>query len=160
MLTNAQNTALKNAIQNETDPVFVGYRTEGATGLMAQWFNQAVTPTVLAWKTATVKDVDEAPSYTTYDSLTQGKRDSWERFLAFDRDFSKAKVRRWVVDVWGNATASSNSEAILQAGTRPITRGENVLGGTNSSTEGTVTARRLTWEGVITNDYIVRAVNS
>ncbi len=159
MLTNGQNNALKAAIQNETDPVFVTYRTEGATGLMAEWFNQILTPNVRAWTTALIKDIDEAPSYTTYDTLSQGKRDSWVRFLAFDRDFSRAKVRRWVVDVWGSATAGSNAESVLLAGTRNITRGENVLGGTNSSTEGTVTGRRLSWEGFITNDDVVRAVN-
>lgn len=160
MLNTAQISVLKTAILNETDPTFVEYRSGGATGLMAGWFNQTATPEVLAWKTATVKEADEAPSYTTYDSLTQGKRDSWERFLAFDRDFSRQKVRRWVTDIWGSATANSNSEAILQAGTRPITRGENVLGGSASATEGTVTARRLTWEGTITNEDVVLAVNS
>lgn len=161
MLTNAQNNALKAAIAAETDATFVSYRSGGATGLMAEWYNGTLSPAVLAWKTSvTPQEADEAPSYSTFDNIVAGKRDSWGFFLNFPRDFSRAKVRNWVVDVWGSATSGSNAEAILQAGTRNITRGEAVLGGTTTATTGTVTARRLTWEGTITNEDVVRAVNS
>ena len=34
-------------------------------------------------------------------------------FCATSRDFTKAKIRNWVTDVWGNATAGSNAEAVL-----------------------------------------------
>lgn len=157
-LTNAQRNTLRTAIFAETDPTFVGYRNEGNTGLMAQWYNGTLTPNVLAWRSnVTPQESDEAPSYSTFDSIVAGKRDSWGFFLNYPRDFSKAKVRNWIVDVWGSATAGSNAEAILTAGTRNITRAENVLGGTNTGSTGTVTARRLTWEGPLSNDDVVQA---
>lgn len=92
--------------------------------------------------------VEEAPSYTTYDSLTQGKRDSWMVFLRNARDFGKNKVRNWVVDIWGSATAASNSEAILQAGTANATNAQIALGG-GSETVGSVTAFDTTFEGEV-----------
>lgn len=90
--------------------------------------------------------VEEAPSYTSYDSLAQGKRDSWMVFLRNARDFGRNKVRNWVVDIWGNATASSNSEAVLQAGTANATNAQLALGGTPKTT-GTVTATDVSFEG-------------
>lgn len=89
--------------------------------------------------------VEEAPSYTTYDTIAQGKRDSWLLFLANPRDFGKPKVRKWVTDVWGNATAGSNAEAVLQAGTVNATRAQVALGGA-AEAEGTVSAYDCTYE--------------
>ncbi len=90
--------------------------------------------------------VEEAPSYTSYDSLMQGKRDSWMVFLRNARDFGRNKVRSWVVDIWGNATAGSNAEAILQAGTVNATNAQVALGG-QSKTTGTVVAVDTSFEG-------------
>lgn len=90
--------------------------------------------------------VEEAPSYTSYDSLMQGKRDSWMVFLRNARDFGRNKVRSWVTDIWGNATAGSNAEAILQAGTVNATNAQVALGG-QSKTTGTVTAVDTSFEG-------------
>jgi hypothetical protein len=75
-----------------------------------------------------------------------GKRDSWVLLLADAQDFSKAKTRNWVVDVWGAATAGSNAEAVLLAGTYSATNLQNAIGGTLRTT-GTVTALDLTFAG-------------
>ena len=88
---------------------------------------------------AEVLAVEEAPSYTVFDTLLQGKRDSWLVFLRGSRDFGRSKVRAWVVDVWGAATAGSNAEAVLQAGTVNATNAQVALGGTVKTT-GTVSA--------------------
>jgi hypothetical protein len=109
------------------------------TGLLA-WCNAAASPEQTAWKTAApVLAIEEAPSYTAYDSLAQGKRDSWLVFIRNERNFTRAKVRAWVVDIWGNATNGSNSEAVLRAATEPATNAQLALGSTARST-GTVTA--------------------
>jgi len=109
------------------------------------WLNSQRSPVTLAWFTvAPEKAVEEAPSYTAYDTLVTGKRDSWVLFLRSPRDFTKAKVRNWVVDVWGNATSGSNAEAILQAGTFNATNAQVAIGGTARST-GTVSALDLTF---------------
>lgn len=92
--------------------------------------------------------LDEAPTYTTYDTLIQGKRDSWVRLLAAARDFTKAKIRNWVTDVWGAATAGSNAEAVLQAGSEPATNVQVILGGPTRVT-GTVSALARNYVGSV-----------
>lgn len=116
------------------------------SGLLA-WCNGASG--TLAWVSAVpVIDAEEAPSYTTYDTLAQGKRDSWLVFLRSPRDFSRNKVRNWITDVWGNATAGSNAEAVLQAGTVQATNAELKFGGPTRTT-GTVSAIARSWVGVV-----------
>ena len=125
------------------------------SGLLA-WCNGASS--TLAWLTATpVSAAEEAPTYTTYDSLAAGKRDSWLVFLRNSRDFTKAKIRNWVTDVWGNATAGSNAEAVLLAGTVAATNAQLVFGGP-SRTTGTVTAIARNWEGVVSETECKRLI--
>jgi hypothetical protein len=160
-LSPTQIVTLKAAIAAQTDPTFVGYRTSGATGAMAEWYNGIATPAQLVWRTSVpASDSDEASNWSEFDNITQaGKRDSWGYFFNFPRDFSRNKVRKWITDVWGSATTGSNAEAILLAGTRNATRGEVVFGGT-SATTGTVTALKLAFEGSIRNEDIVAALGS
>ena len=54
-LTPAQLATLKSAINAETDPVLVGYRTAGATAAMQGWYNAAGTYVV--WSTSTPTSV-------------------------------------------------------------------------------------------------------
>ncbi len=137
-LTNNQRNTLLTAVK--ADPTAGPLRAVGnVTGLQA-WLNTAASPAALAWvEEVPILNADEAPSYATYDTLAQGKRDSWVRFLAFPRNFSRNKVRGWIVDVWGNATSGSNAEAVLQAGTENATNAQVMLGGTTRAT-GTVSA--------------------
>jgi len=93
--------------------------------------------------------------------VVAGKRDAWAMFLRYaPRDMSKGRNRKVVTDVWGTATAASVAESVLNAATRKITRGENYLGGSTTVGTGTVTARNLSWEGSITNDDVVQAINA
>jgi len=159
-LTAAQIQTLKAAIAAETDATFVTYRTAGATGAMGEWYNVAINPAQKAWITNQPStDSDDAPDYSAFDTIVPGKRDSWGFFLAYPRDFTRSKVRKWVTDVWGNALAASNAEAILQAATRNATRGEIVFGGTTRTT-GTVAALQLNRGGTLSNEDIVLAVNA
>ena len=90
-------------------------------------------------------EIEEAPSYTSYDTLAQGKRDSWLLFLRNPRDFGRPAVRKWATDIWGAATAGSNGESVLQAGTINATRAQVALGGALETT-GTVAAYDTTYE--------------
>lgn len=115
-----------------------------ATSLMG-WLNGARSPATLAWHTAApVAAIEEAPGYTAYDGLVAGKRDSWLVLLRNPRDFTRAKVRNWVVDVWGAAVGGSNAEAVLLAGTYSASNGQHALGGTTRTT-GSVSALDLVW---------------
>jgi len=149
-LTNQQKTTLKAYIL--ADPV-LGPLTSGEStdfGAISDALSAKASPTVLAWKTSvSPADADDAPSYAAFDSIAAGKRESWGFFLRFSRDFTRKKVRDWIVDVWGNATAGTNAEAILLAGTENATRAEVALGGT-SRTTGAVTALVRNYIGGIT----------
>jgi hypothetical protein len=116
------------------------------------WLNAARVPAAPAWLVSgPAVEAEEAPSYTTYDSLAQGKRDSWMLFLRSPRDYTKSKVRLWVVDVWGAATGGSNAEAVLLAGTTSATNLQHALGGTTRST-GSVSALNLIYPGQASQD--------
>lgn len=157
-MNNAQLDILKAAILAETDPTFVSYRNAGATGAMADWYNDPISPAQKAWITNQPSmDSDDAPNYANFDAIAAGKRDSWGFFLASPRNFTRNKVRKWVTDVWGNATAGSDAEAILLAATRYAQRGEIVFGGAPKTT-GTVSALDLTYVGDISNNDILQAL--
>lgn len=159
-LSNARLATLKAAILAETDPVFVALRDGQATPAMADWYNEAASPAELAWGIAVDRrTIDEAATYTSFDSLAAGKRDLWRLFLdGAPRDMGRNKNRNVVTDVWGSATASSIAEAVLQASTRNISRAEKLLGGTTTATTGTVTAKRLAWEGPLQPGDVVDAL--
>lgn len=141
-MTNQQRNTLRTAIFGT--PAAAALLAAGDVPGLQAWCN-AATATKRWLSEAEIKTIAEAPSYTTYDSLTQGKRDSWLMFLRDVRDFGKAKVRAWVVDVWGNATGGSNAEAVLNAGTALATNAQVAIGGTPKAT-GTVTALDATFE--------------
>lgn len=142
-LSNAQQLALCNACKAAAACNVP--RLAGETGNVLAWYNAARTPSTLAWHTAAPPaDLEAAPSYTSYDTLAQGKRDSWLVLLRNPRDFTRTVIRNWVVDVWGSATAGSNAEKVFLAATYEASNGQFALGGTTRTT-GTVSALDLTW---------------
>lgn len=153
-LTNSQLTNLRAAVF--ADPVAKLFVPVGDVTGLTNWCNS--NSGSKRWlPAADVVAIEEAPSYTAYDSLAAGKRDSWVMFLRNPRDFGKPKVRNWVVDIWGNATTGSNSEAILQAATVNATNAQIVLGGA-SETVGTVTAFDSSFEGDVDVTDITRLI--
>lgn len=156
-LTTQQLTTLAAAIRAE--PAVAAFLAAGDDGSIAAYYNATATPTQLAWMTSVPsRTLDEGADYSAFDSVAAGKRDAWALFLQYaPRDMSKNKCRKVVTDVWGNATNGSIAEAILQASTRQATRAEALFGG-NSATTGTVTARKLSWEGRLTDTDVGMAL--
>ncbi len=133
------------------DPVLAPVSSGPTTdyGLIANTLAAYANPVSKAWIPSVPPVVsDDAPSYSTFDSIAAGKRDSWGFFLAQTRDFTRKKVRDWIVDVWGAAILDSNSEKILLAGTENMRVIEVILGGTDKTT-GTVTAKTRNYVGSI-----------
>lgn len=157
-LSPAKLTTLRNAINAETDPTFVTYRTEGASQLMADWFNVAATPTENAWRKVCERaTLDDRANYAIFDALSAGKRDAWSLFLAgAPRDMTKARNRNAVTDIWG--LASTVGRNILTDSLRPISRAEKLLGGTATETTDTIVGLVLTWEGPLQASDIVDAL--
>jgi hypothetical protein len=161
-LSAQQKTTLKAAILAEADPEFVAARNNGQTPLLVAWFNKPKVPAVKAWR-ANVQpaESDEATPWANFDAIAQaGKRDSYlHAFMRYPRDYSKGAVRKWITDVWGNATVGSDAATILtNAGLRDITRAEAVLGGTATATTNSVTGVKLTWVGPMVDSDIGEAL--
>lgn len=144
----AHRAALKSAIL--ADPTLAAMATATDYDGITNALNLDASPVVKAWLTAApARAIDEACNWTQFDTIQAGKRDSWTgRFFAFDRDFTRNKVRAWVTDVWGNATVGSNAEAILLAGTENASRAEGIIGGTVRTTND-VSALERDWTGEI-----------
>ena len=154
-LSTTQLATLKAAII--ADPVAGPIRAAGDTVSLLAWCNGASA--TRAWRASVPpQDSDEAPDYTLFDAIVAGKRASWGFFLGFPRDFTRAKVRRWVTDVWGAAIAGSSSEAILLAGTAFATNAQLALGGVNRST-GTVAALDRSYSELVTQTEANLLVN-
>lgn len=148
MLNSTQRNTLLTAIK--ADSAANQARLAGDTITLLAWCNGSAGS--LAWRTnVQPQESDEAANYSSYDTLSAGKRDSWSIFLGFARNFGRNKVRAWVTDVWGNATATSVAESILQAGTEAATRAQVALGGTTKST-GTVSALDRGFTGQVDQD--------
>lgn len=138
MLTDSQMQTLVAAIRASADPTVTAALAIRDDVTLTTWCN-APSPTD-AWRASMQpQDVDEATPWTAFDALSAGKRDSWRQMLVYPRDFSRNAIRRWVTDVWGNATAGSNAEVILGAAREKATNAQAALGGTVRST-GTVSA--------------------
>lgn len=164
MLTNGQLQTLKAAFLANTDPAVQAAVAIGNATFLLGYYNADASPAVKAWRSSVPpEDSDEATPWDQFDNITQaGKRESWvHAFMRYPRDYTKASVRKWVTDVWGNATTGSNAFNILTtAGMRNITRAEQVLGGSATANRNDATAIKLTWEGPLTLDDVGRALSA
>lgn len=156
MLTDAQLLTLKAAIAAETDPAFVTLRTEGATGWMAEWFNEQSS--FVVWKTSVPKnEVGKAFQASALAAITAGNNDKLANFAAWNDTVypSRADQRAFFDDVF-SVTAGATTRANLAAlWKRPATRGERVF----ASGTGTEAAPgQLVFEGRITEAHVVRAI--
>lgn len=158
-LTEAQMQTLAAALRASSDPVVVNALAIRNDTALTLWCNTDAASNTLAWREAMPPhESDAAPDYSAFDSLAAGKRDSWGLFLAYPRDYTRLKTRKWVTDVWGPSTAGSNAEAILQAATEKASNDEMIYGGT-SATTGTVSAIRRVWSGDVTLDELSNSLN-
>jgi hypothetical protein len=153
-LTNAQLVALRAAIF--ANPTAAALLQAGDTTGVLAWCNLP-TSTRRWLSAAPVLEIEEAPGYTTYGSMTQGARDSWALFLRNPRDFGRNRVRAWVTSIWGAVDANTNAEAILLAGSAVATNAQVALGGTSRNT-GTVTALANAYEELIDSGEAERLV--
>jgi hypothetical protein len=154
MLTTEQLTALKNAINAETNATLVGYRNNGQTTMIASWYNN--TSNTDAWNSAVSQSIlFDSTDIAKFDNITAGKRDAWRMLMDFAPcDATRIKTRKGIQDIWGDA----DSVTVLQNCLRKATKAEVVFGGT-SVTTNTVTGLKLNWEGQISGDDVASALS-
>lgn len=185
-LTTPQLQALKAAINAETDPAFVGWRTNGQVPLMAGWFNGA-HPTAKAWdKNASWEAIQNAIDYAKYTPGIANMPSDTAGLCRLVGVLIKLTVQQnlligmqsrvdatdggtidaildGVVQVQSGAGGAivapggANGVNVANAMTRAATRGEAVFGGSDV-TKGTVVAKVLTREGQLTDEDISAAL--
>ncbi|MDP3164375.1 MAG: hypothetical protein Q8N06_02810 [Hydrogenophaga sp.] len=160
MLTTTQKATLKTAIAAELDPVFVSYRTAGATGQMAEWFNQPSTVTV--WRTSVPKDeiTMNGFDWTRLDNLTVGKARVWDGL--FDNasritNPSKPNVRAGIDTVWSGITADLAVRAAVYVHCKRFATRAEKLFATGLGTDAAPSI--MGFEGQISDQDVVRAIN-
>lgn len=136
-LTPQQTATLKAYILTQPDlaPLTSGPGTD--YNAIANLLKLDASPTTLAWRNSVQPvEIDSTTPWPSFDSLAQGKRDSWvHAFLRFPRDFSLNATRKWVTDTWGAASSGSNAEAILLGcAVENASRAEVAIGGTVRTT--------------------------
>ena len=153
-MTEEQLVLLAAGIRAETNQTCVDALAIRNDVAMTEWINGNSAQD--AWNPSMSSGLlFEATNVAKFDGLTAGKRDAWRLMLDFAPvDMSRNKVRKAVVDAWGNA----DSVAVLASCTRKATNGEKYLGG-NSATENTVTAWKLAVPGNIGMNEISTALN-
>lgn len=154
MLTDPQLQTLASALRAEIDANVVNYLANRMDVQLAEWCNTASASD--AWNQAmTGSMLFEATNVVKFDTLTAGKRASWDLMLRYSPlDMGRNKLRMAVIDVWG----TTDSVAVLQACTRKATNGEKYLGAT-SVTANTVAALKLTVPGSISVNDVSQSLN-
>lgn len=161
-MTPQQLQTLKSAIIAETDPEFVGYRTNGQTTLMAAWFNIPASPAYVVWRTAVTWDeiTQNGFDWVQVDNLTIGKARIWEwmfRNNSQSINAAKANVRAGIDEAWkGTAAMLAVRDAIYVQCKRSATRAEKLFA-TGSGT--TLSPSTMSFEGGVTDQDISAAVN-
>lgn len=180
-MTPAQLVTLKAAILAEVDPTFADYRDQGATGLMAEWFNAASTfvvwrnntPTsdianAVSWANFTPADTPDGTALWTNRALAcQGKQFNLQNlFLAAQGSLSSGltNIRQGIQDSLTNvpagasgASVSAGWAAVRTAMQRFATRGEKVFA---TGTGTAATPGVLTFEGGVSDYDVVQALGS
>jgi hypothetical protein len=161
-LSPAQLQTLKAAIAAETDPAFVGYRTNGQTTLMASFYNTAHPSFVVFKSSETVANVGLAVNYVAFEALTTANLEKINTFtrlnmVAFDP--SKSDIRSFWANVFSGALGGfgqATRDAFDALWRRFATRGERLYA---TGTGTTVAPGVLVFQGAITDTDISQAIN-
>jgi hypothetical protein len=184
-MTPAQLTTLKAAILAETTPAFVTLRQAGNEQGMADFYNADSGSVV--WQTAApVSAVQDAVDYTAFtpNGTIDGTAVVTNRLLAAQTkqinlqlmlqgkttlDATPGRVRGALLDATTNLPTGTNGALqsaagvdgarVLNALTRPATRGERLYTA-SASTTGTVSAFRLSFEGSVTAQDVSDALRA
>jgi len=157
-LTTAQLQTLKTAINAETDPTFVGYRTDGNTGLMAAWFNEAST--FVVWKSSvTIRETGQAFNGAEWAGMTTANHTRLQTVAQYLMAYSPsvAGIRAMFDDIWSGAGGTLTRAALLALWKRFAKRGEKVFA-TGTGTDAVPGV--LVFEGNITGPDVILALAS
>jgi hypothetical protein len=161
-LTTAQLATLKTAILAETDATFVGYRTNGQTTLMADWYNAPSNPSFIVYRRSVSTDeVGKTVNYVAVEALTDLNRGRIDTFYVMNPlSFSpeRSDIRTFWANVFSGALGGQGQatrDALEALWRRTATRGERLYA---TGTGTTVAPGALVFEGAITDADITAAL--
>lgn len=170
-LTPAQKITFKAAIIAETDTTLAACRAARNDMCIAEWYNADKSPAVLVWREAvTAQDLFESMNIVQYDSVSIGKRASWELMLRYaPLDFSRAAYRKTLADIWDSAQAGVNAATFASLATACCTKNAsrfeavfNLTSKTQNANTGggSVTARNRQVLGPVTVSNVSDVLNN
>lgn len=109
-LTTQQAETFKTALFSETDPTLVGYRTNGQTSLIRDWYNATDPSNYVIWRNKVALDeiMQNGFDWTQVDNQTVGRARIWEWMFNNQERFinpSKANVRAGINEAWKGSAA-------------------------------------------------------
>lgn len=168
MLTTEQLATLKAAILAETDAAFVAARTAGATGAMADFYNQTASPAFYVWRKSLSRHeilTGTSDGGTTfawaggaYITRSQGERDAFREMFnsTGSVDPSLASIQAAFADIFSGTGGAGNRAHITAMSRRPATRAERLFAtGTGSKAAPGVAV----YEGTVSGDEISLALS-
>lgn len=160
-LTSAQLATLKAAIEAETDPAFVGYRTEGSMSSMSAWFNAPPPVPFVVWKSSVkIGDVGKAfngSELAGLSSLNNTRLQTLGLYFAAGVNPSQTDVRAFFDDIFSGAGGALTRANLLALWKRQASRAEKLFA-TGTGTDAAPAT--LTFEGTLTSQDIIEALRS
>lgn len=159
-LTQAQLPALKAAILAETDPAFVEYRTAGAVGAMADFYN-ADSAFVVFKTTEQMDNVGKAVNYVAFEALTTANLEKLNTFRTLNEVTIapvRSDVRSFFANVFSGALGGQGQatrDALDALWRRFAKRGERIYA---TGTGTTLAPGALVYEGDVSIDNVVQAL--
>lgn len=160
---NAQLLVLKNDINTNTDPTFVGYRNTGNTGAMAGWYNVATT--FIVYKpTEQTQQIGDVVNYVAVAALTTANIEKLNLFYVLQPNVFeplKADQRQYMADVFSGALGGQGQatrDALDALYRRAALRGEKLYSTGTGTTVAPGALGPSEVQGDVTNDNIVAAL--
>lgn len=159
-LTTEQLPTLKAAILAETDPTFVEYRSQGAVGAMADFYNQPST--FVVFKTSESLDaIGRTINYVAFEALTTANLEKLNTFKALNAITvvpARSDVRSFFGNVFSGALGGQGQatrDALEALWRRFAKRGERLYA---TGTGTTLAPGVLVYEGDVSIDNVVQAL--
>lgn len=158
-MTPAELQTLKTAIAAETDAEFVGYRTNGQTGLMANWFNG--DSTFIVWRqNVETAEIGKTVNYNAVGALTSANSARVTLFYQMNpMDFEPlSDVRNFFADTFSGALGGAGQatrDALDALWKRAASHVEALF---TTGTGTTVSPGNLVYVGPVTEYEVTQAL--
>lgn len=166
-MTPQQLPALKAAILAETDQEFVGYRTNGQNGLMAQWLNGILSPAFYVKRTALSRHEiltgtsDDGTTFAwagaAYITRSQGERDAFREMFNSTGTVNPSlpSIVAAFSDIFSGAGGAGNRAHIAAMSRRSCSRAERIYANGVGSKASPATA---VFDGSVTDTDVGNAL--